>query len=109
MLCMYQSFLSYLLDKLRRSSQRDALRAAASAEDLATWTTLMTAELVDTCRAMGWVVAAKGHKLDLLPHRKRLHHPATLLEGSTQFTLNALPCRAHDAPFVSIPLLSYTI
>jgi len=60
-------WLGLLWERLRASAHREGLREAAAGEDLATWTTLMTAEVVGTCQAMGWVVAAKGHKLELLP------------------------------------------
>src|SRR2546421_8553597 len=56
-----------LLDTLRSSDRREPLREAAVNDDLMTWTRLMTAAVAEACKAMGWVVAAKGHKLDLLP------------------------------------------
>lgn len=56
-----------LLDALRPPERRDPLREAAATDDLAEWTRLMTVAVAEACRAMSWVVAAKGHKLDLLP------------------------------------------
>lgn len=56
-----------LLDALRPPERREPLREAAAADDLAAWTRLMTVGVAEACRAMGWVAAAKGHKLDLLP------------------------------------------
>lgn len=56
-----------LLDALRPPERVAALRQAAAEADLKTWTEQMTAASADASRAIGWVFAAKGHKLDLLP------------------------------------------
>lgn len=56
-----------LLNAVRPDAMREPLRSAAVAEDLKSWTRLMTTAVAEASRAMGWVVAAKGHKLDLLP------------------------------------------
>lgn len=56
-----------LLETLRPLEAREPLRDAAARESLADWTRLMTDALVRASQAMGWVVAAKGHKLELLP------------------------------------------
>ena len=61
------AWCSALLDVVRGDLLRESLRSAAVAEDLKTWTRLMTDAVVGACRSRGWVVAAKGHKLDLLP------------------------------------------
>jgi hypothetical protein len=58
---------SALLDAFRPEECRGPLRAAGVAEDLTSWTRLMTDAVAAACIAMNWVVAAKGHKLELLP------------------------------------------
>lgn len=60
-------WIAALLDAVQAGEVREALRSAAGAEDLKTWTRLMTDAVVAASQTMGWVVAAKGHKLDLLP------------------------------------------
>ena len=45
----------------------EPLREAAMAERLADWTTLLTTVVVRSCDELGWPVAAKGHRLTLLP------------------------------------------
>ncbi len=43
------------------------LRAAAQDERLADWTAHLTGAIVLTCDSLGWVSAAKGNKLHILP------------------------------------------
>lgn len=43
------------------------LKEAALAEDLKTWTRCLTAAVVASCRQLGWLAAAKGHRLAELP------------------------------------------
>jgi hypothetical protein len=43
------------------------LKAASLAEDLKTWTSCLTSAVVASCRQLGWLAAAKGHRLEELP------------------------------------------
>jgi len=43
------------------------LRSAAQDERLADWTAHLTGAVVQTCDSLGWVSAAKGNKLHILP------------------------------------------
>jgi hypothetical protein len=43
------------------------LKEASLAERLGDWTKTLTTVSVETCSALGWQAAAKGHRLDLLP------------------------------------------
>jgi hypothetical protein len=43
------------------------LKAASLAEDLKAWTACLTAATVTSCRCIGWLAAAKGHRLAELP------------------------------------------
>jgi len=43
------------------------LRAAALDERLADWTAYLTEAVVHTCQSLGWMSAAKGNKLHILP------------------------------------------
>lgn len=52
---------------LRRMEVAEALKAAALAERLRDWTTLLTGVVVESCRSTGWAAAAKGYALDELP------------------------------------------
>lgn len=56
-----------LLEGLRQPERRDPLRDAAAAADLKSWTQHMTGAVAQASESMGWVFAAKWHKLDLLP------------------------------------------
>ena len=58
------------LDCAQKSEDRDAIREAASNEDLKRWTQLLTGVVVQSCQSLGWRAAAKGHKLDLLPQAR---------------------------------------
>jgi len=72
------------------------LKQAASTANLGAWTRALTEAAVQTCRAIGLIASAKGHKLELLPiHRseflaldvmafaegeKRWRFPVTVME-----------------------------
>lgn len=43
------------------------LKAASLGEDLRSWTACLTAATVSSCKSVGWIAAAKGHRLDELP------------------------------------------
>lgn len=43
------------------------LKAASLAEDLKAWTTCLTSAVVESCRQVDWLAAAKGHRLQELP------------------------------------------
>lgn len=45
----------------------DPLKSASVDERLGDWTRLLTTAVVESCARVGWVAAAKGHRLDLLP------------------------------------------
>jgi len=57
------------LKRLQDSAVAEPLREAALAERLAEWTSLLTTVVVGSCDELGWLVAAKGHPLALLPQR----------------------------------------
>ncbi len=73
-----------------------ALKQAAATANLGVWTRALTEAAVLTCRAIGLIASARGHKLDLLPiHRseylaldvmafaegeKRWRFPVTVME-----------------------------
>ena len=43
------------------------LKAASLAEELKTWTACLTSAVVASCRQLGWIAAAKWHRLDEFP------------------------------------------
>ena len=45
----------------------EPLKAASIDERLSDWTRLLTTAVVRACEKMGWLAAAKGHRLALLP------------------------------------------
>ncbi|MBN8597232.1 MAG: hypothetical protein J0L78_06120 [Planctomycetes bacterium] len=61
------SWRDQFIETTRQRPYADDLRAAALSASLAQWTGLMTRAVVESCRAIGWQAAAKGHPLDLLP------------------------------------------
>jgi len=46
------------------------LKEAALKSDNKSWTTVLTSVAVEACHAMGWLSAAKGHKLNALPETR---------------------------------------
>jgi hypothetical protein len=52
---------------MSRSEVAEPLKEAALAQRLREWTTLLTSVVVDSCRAVGWMAAAKGFALEFLP------------------------------------------
>lgn len=53
-----------LIESDRRAPQ---LKDASQKADLDTWTKLLTGIVVDSCRSLGWIAAAKGHRCKTLP------------------------------------------
>lgn len=52
---------------LIRREVAEPLKEAALAQRLRDWTTLLTGVVVESCRSVGWVAAAKGFALECLP------------------------------------------
>jgi len=61
------AWVDALFDVLRAGDASEPLRSAAIDERLGEWTRLLTTAVVDACARTGWVAAAKGHRLNLLP------------------------------------------
>lgn len=55
------------MSSLVANTHREALKTAALAEDLKSWTSLLTAITVTSCQEMGWHAAGKGHGGKALP------------------------------------------
>ena len=60
-------FKDTLLEVLRQSDRREAMREAAVGQALKVWTGLLTAAVAEAFGSLGWTVAAKGHKCGQLP------------------------------------------
>jgi len=54
-------------DAVQRQEDAERLKQAATQGRLADWTAALTSCVVATCREMGWVASAIGHKASLLP------------------------------------------
>jgi len=61
------SWLNAFFEVLTTRDVAEPLKAAALDERLGEWTRLLTSVVVEACGKSGWVVAAKGHALKLLP------------------------------------------
>jgi len=58
---------SAFLDVVQEPEVAAPLKTASLAEDLKVWTSCLTSAVVASCRQLGWLAAAKGHRLDELP------------------------------------------
>ena len=58
------------LDAVQQGDIAPMLKHASLVADLTKWTEFLTHGVVRTCEGMGWVAAAKGHKLDVMPEEK---------------------------------------
>lgn len=67
---MAEHWREAFLDCAQNSESREAIREAASNQDLQRWTELLTGVVVESCKSLGWRAAAKGHRLDLLPQAR---------------------------------------
>ncbi len=63
----FDAWRSAFLDVVREPEVAAPLKTASLAEDLKTWTSCLTSAVVASCRQLGWLAAAKGHRLDELP------------------------------------------
>ena len=55
------------LKQLERTSVSGPLKEASINSQLSAWTSNLTTAVVESCHALGWRAAGKGHKLALLP------------------------------------------
>ena len=65
-----QSFNSWreaFLGVVQQPETAAPLKTASLAEDLKTWTACLTSTVVTSCRNLGWLAAAKGHRLQEFP------------------------------------------
>ncbi len=74
------------------------LKAASLAEDLKSWTACLTAAVVTSCRQLGWLAAAKGHRLDELPQAGQEYLSIDVMAFPTRNVVG--PCGAGVSPAV---------
>ena len=60
----FQSWREAFLNVVQEPQAAAPLKAASLAEELKTWTACLTSAVVASCRQLGWIAAAKGHRLD---------------------------------------------
>lgn len=60
-------WIGAFMQALQSRETGDALRAASVTGNLREWTRLLTGAVVQSCAAIGWRSAGRGHKLALLP------------------------------------------
>ena len=58
-------------EQIQRSVVAEDLKRAALDEDLASWTTFLTAAVVRSCESLGWNAAAKWNPSKRLPERRK--------------------------------------
>jgi hypothetical protein len=63
----FQPWRDAFLSAVQEPLAAAPLKAASLAEDLKTWTACLTSTVVASCRQIGWLAAAKGHRLAELP------------------------------------------
>lgn len=63
----FDPWRSAFLNVVQEPEVAAPLKTASLAEDLKTWTSCLTSAVVASCRQLGWLAAAKGHRLDDLP------------------------------------------
>jgi len=64
---LFDSWRESFQEQLLNPAIAGTLKAASLNEDLKTWTTSLTAAVVESCRLQPWTAAAKGHLLDASP------------------------------------------
>jgi hypothetical protein len=64
---LFQQWQAAFLQYVQEPATAAPLKEAAVAGQLADWTSCMTAAVVQSCAALGWRAAGKGHPLGLLP------------------------------------------
>src|SRR5216684_5348089 len=63
----FETWRTAFLNVIQEPEIAAPLKAASLAEDLKSWTSCLTSAVVASCRQLGWLAAAKGHRLDELP------------------------------------------
>ena len=63
----FELWRSAFLSVVQEQDVAAPLKTASLTEDLKIWTSCLTSAVVASCRELGWLAAAKGHRLDELP------------------------------------------
>jgi hypothetical protein len=63
----FDAWRSAFLEVVQEAQVAGPLKAASLSEDLRTWTSCLTSAVVMSCKQIGWLAAAKGHRLAELP------------------------------------------
>jgi hypothetical protein len=63
----FEDWRNAFLSVVQEPTTAAPLKAASLAEDLKAWTACLTSAVVASCRSLGWLAAAKGHRLQEFP------------------------------------------
>lgn len=64
---VFDDWLGAFRTQIEATEAARPLKEASLAEDLRTWTMLLTSAVVYSCQDLSWVAAGKGHSLAVLP------------------------------------------
>ncbi len=64
---LFEPWREAFLHVVRQPEFAVPLKESSLVEDLKTWTTCLTSCVVSSCRQIGWLAAAKSHRLEKLP------------------------------------------
>jgi len=80
------------------STMMEALKQAALAEDMLTWTSNLTTAIVRSCQALGWDASGKGNQCARLPQK-----------GQEYLSIDVMAFPARPAPLWPFPLAVFEL
>lgn len=94
----WESWRDAFVDQIREPTMMEALKQAALAEDMLTWTSNLTTATVRSCQALGWNAAGKGNKAARLPQK-----------GQEYLSIDVMAFPAGPVPLWPFPLAVFEL
>lgn len=94
----WETWRDAFVEQIREPTMMDALKHAALAEDMLSWTSHLTTAVVRSCRSLGWEAAGKANKCARLPK-----------EGQEYLAIDVMAFPAGPVPLWPSPLAVFEL
>jgi hypothetical protein len=94
----WETWRDAFVEQIREPTMMDALKQAALAEDMLSWTSNLTTAIVYSCQALGWVASGKGNQCVRLPQK-----------GQEYLSIDVMAFPAGPGPLWPFPLAVFEL
>jgi hypothetical protein len=94
----WETWRDAFVDQIREPTMMEALKQAALAEDMLSWTSNLTTAIVRSCQALGWAASGKGNQCARLPQK-----------GQEYLSIDVMAFPAGPAPLWPFPLAVFEL